>query len=354
MSLKLNWACSSCGMCSGRKESVLRHIDNRRIHNGRAIPIPYLEYLAGIHRGLYGHPTAHRYLQRNRNFPKSTSEFTGRTFFDRLQEKVAEKTIEKFADDIVEIGHESSRISSLSRHFNQCVILQQAYRCLREDIFGFGGYVCSECRTINPIILRFAPQHSGPASNYVIFPCDHHSDGVPVDSEKYSNHLQERGFIEPLNDWILNIWLRGPKFKIVACRVPDPLVLDTSGNKITNHKIRLKITRDRNGTAENMVKEIVCLDHNVTKIEDMPRERSKYDPSSLACGHTYQIILDAISNTELVLDSEEGLNNFLEATKWRSFGLFRSRPLVCDQVFLVALFPLEFHQDKNLRIEIMD
>ena len=116
----------------------------------------------------------------------------------------------------------------------------------------------------------------------------------------------------------------------------------------------MKITRDRNGTAENMVKEMVCLDHNVTKIEDIPRERSKYDPSSLACGHPYQIILDAISNTELVLDSEERLKNFLEATKWRSFGLFRSRPLGCDQVFLVALFPLEFHQDKNLRIEIMD
>jgi hypothetical protein len=113
-------------MCSGRKESVLRHINNRRIHNGRAIPIPYIGYLAGLHRGLYGHPTAHRYLQRNRNFPKSTSEFTGRTFFDKLQEKVAEKAIEKFADYFVGSGHESTRISSPSRHFNQCVIPQQA------------------------------------------------------------------------------------------------------------------------------------------------------------------------------------------------------------------------------------
>ena len=75
----------------------------------------------------------------------------------------------------------------------------------------------------------------------------------------------------------------------------------------------------------------------------------------LHVAHPYQIILDAISNTELVLDSEERLKNFLEATKWRASDSFDLRPLrVAIRFFSVALFPLEFHQDKNLRIEIMN
>ena len=47
MVYKENWACAQCGMTSSRKESVMRHIVNPRIHNGRAQAVPYTDYLAG-------------------------------------------------------------------------------------------------------------------------------------------------------------------------------------------------------------------------------------------------------------------------------------------------------------------
>jgi hypothetical protein len=44
----MNWACNACGMASGRRESVQRHIINPRIHNGKANAIPFVQYLAGL------------------------------------------------------------------------------------------------------------------------------------------------------------------------------------------------------------------------------------------------------------------------------------------------------------------
>jgi hypothetical protein len=137
-------------------------------------------------------------------------------------------------------------------------------------------------------------------------------------------------------------------------QVPDPQVLDALDNKIVNHKFRLKVTGNKNETTENMGNKVIYIDYDDTKIEDITRELSKYESSFLSCGHTYQIILNAISNTELVLDSEAAVESFLAATKWSTFKFFRSRPLGHDQVFLIALFPLEFYKDENLRIEIMD
>lgn len=121
----------------------------------------------------------------------------------------------------------------------------QPYHYLQEDIFGFSGYVCSECMTVNAKILKFSSQHLGLASNYSLIPCDHHRYGVPMDPEHYNSYLQESGFIKPLKDWVLNVWSRVPFFKIVAYQVPDPLVLGALGNKITNQKFRLKITRGK-------------------------------------------------------------------------------------------------------------
>jgi hypothetical protein len=61
---KPNWSCSDFGMSSGRRESVLRHIKNPHIHNGRAIPIPFVEYVARRQLGFYPPNSANNYLRR--------------------------------------------------------------------------------------------------------------------------------------------------------------------------------------------------------------------------------------------------------------------------------------------------
>ncbi|HET7241805.1 MAG TPA: hypothetical protein VFI64_00550 [Nitrososphaeraceae archaeon] len=49
--MKANWSCTACGMYSGRRYCVQRHIDN--IHKGKANAIPFIEYLVGRREGLY-------------------------------------------------------------------------------------------------------------------------------------------------------------------------------------------------------------------------------------------------------------------------------------------------------------
>jgi Fe-S oxidoreductase len=51
--MKANWSCTACGMCSGRRYCVQRHIDNNNIHKGKANAIPFVEYLVGRREGLY-------------------------------------------------------------------------------------------------------------------------------------------------------------------------------------------------------------------------------------------------------------------------------------------------------------
>jgi hypothetical protein len=49
--MKANWSCTACGMYSGRRYCVQRHINN--IHNGKANAIPFVEYMVGRREGLY-------------------------------------------------------------------------------------------------------------------------------------------------------------------------------------------------------------------------------------------------------------------------------------------------------------
>jgi hypothetical protein len=49
----MNYTCDVCGMASGRRESVQRHINNPKKHNGNARVISFVEYLAGLASGAY-------------------------------------------------------------------------------------------------------------------------------------------------------------------------------------------------------------------------------------------------------------------------------------------------------------
>lgn len=103
----MNWACNACGMASGRRESVQRHIINPRIHNGKANAIPLVQYLAGLAKGMYPHIIHIPFKARAGNGIRNHDEQQMKgSFFDRIQERVREKTIDKIAEDMA--NHRSS------------------------------------------------------------------------------------------------------------------------------------------------------------------------------------------------------------------------------------------------------
>lgn len=250
-------------MSSWRRENVWRHIDNPRIHNGRGIPIPYIANLAGLHRGLYRHPTSYQYLRRNRNVKERSPIVAESTVFDKVRERLADKTVEKLADNIVRIAFAPNRNPSPIQHLNRHLAPEQHLLFSMENVFGFGGYVCRYCMTVNAIIFGFSLQPAGVASNYFQVTCLNH-DGDPIDSITYNRLLLEEGFVEPLKDRIQNTWSRIPIFRIVAYPVTDPRILDRSGNIIAHHKYRLKLSRYEDGNAERTRTNIIYLSYDDT------------------------------------------------------------------------------------------
>ncbi|HZA63119.1 MAG TPA: hypothetical protein VE573_09630 [Nitrososphaeraceae archaeon] len=87
---KPNWACSACGMYSGRKESVVRHIRNKNVHNGYASVIPFVDSLIARQSGFYaGQHEGRKNLFRHLD--------TGFELFQKaLPENLAEKLAEKW------------------------------------------------------------------------------------------------------------------------------------------------------------------------------------------------------------------------------------------------------------------
>ena len=78
MTKQLRWSCTACGMSSGRKYSVRRHIENYKIHNGAGNIIPFVEYAIGRREGKYQ-------PMHVRSFRRSSST----DYFEGAPEKIA-------------------------------------------------------------------------------------------------------------------------------------------------------------------------------------------------------------------------------------------------------------------------
>ena len=85
---KYNWSCSTCGMSSGRKYSVRRHIQNYNIHYGVGNVIPFVEYTIGRTEGKY----------RSGKVPQSSR--LSSDFFERILDKVAGEFENQFVKEI--------------------------------------------------------------------------------------------------------------------------------------------------------------------------------------------------------------------------------------------------------------
>jgi hypothetical protein len=85
--MKANWSCTACGMYSGRRYCVQRHIDN--IHKGKANAIPFVEYLVGRREGLYPPNARPSYgSAKQRTVMEKTEDEVEKTFAQRTAESI--------------------------------------------------------------------------------------------------------------------------------------------------------------------------------------------------------------------------------------------------------------------------
>lgn len=86
--MKANWSCTACGMYSGRRYCVQRHIDNPNIHKGNANAIPFVEYLVGRREGLYPPNPRPSYGSAQRTVMDKTADEVEKVFARRTAESI--------------------------------------------------------------------------------------------------------------------------------------------------------------------------------------------------------------------------------------------------------------------------
>jgi hypothetical protein len=93
--MKANWSCTECGMYSGRRYCVQRHINN--IHKGNANAIPFVEYLVGRREGSYPPNARPSYGSRKENLMEKAE--------DELVNMYIHRAVESFLPAVGDPGY---------------------------------------------------------------------------------------------------------------------------------------------------------------------------------------------------------------------------------------------------------
>lgn len=354
MVYKSNWACDHCGMTSSRKESVMRHIANPRIHNGRAQAIPYTDYLAGLRDGIYSPTTAHLYRMRSLSNQAPDEQF-GESLSDRIEKKVEEKFVDTIAERLVRPSYnhlEPSLAPAIAKSLYRKP--QPAALSLPpESIFGIAGYVCKYCLVIKPKIILFTnsiDNRSGLAEIYPVPTCHRQgSEKSKEDETFYLNYNKKYGYGTALIRWIRGYWSDNMKMKIIAFRLAYPV-----GGTPPICGARIIMSDDH-----ALVEKTLLFSYDESVLLDLTNDKEIVPTQSVEDGSS--IITEAIKNSEYVIEGEMQLSAFLRQTKFSTFAFFhmnQSESLSEDgktpstnEVYLVAALPYEMTRYKKFTIE---
>lgn len=370
----MNHACNACGMASGRKESVQRHIDNPRIHNGNAIVIPYVQYVASMAGG------GHHYNIHDSFKPKGAHGFRGPhdqqvdgAFFDKIQKKVEEKTIDKVAEKMVSPTiTATTAFSSLPPLSNFTYpIHQQPIRYPRENMFGISGYLCKKCFCIEPILYLYSTISTDRNTHSVLYPPNFCS-GIsnlrsPQDQMDYMKYNRVYGFPKALLTWIRTIWSNRQNMNLISLPIHRPISSISKHDHFQNHQHSdngfgkdFKISRSQVGNNKDSIRVIVeqgdpmCLKKSITlyynsssmiQLSDVVTIEEHPDFRTTKISNAP--VLMAIEKTQQLVSSEGDLLSFLSYTKISTFGFFKVR----DESYLLMLVPEDYSLDRSYSSE---
>lgn len=356
----MNWACNTCGMASGRKESVERHINNPRKHNGRAIAIPFVQYIAGLVGGAYP-GIIHNPLKTiaAREFRNPDDQQMKGSFFDEIQERVREKTIDKIAEEMINPTSSSSPFLSMPNITYS--IQQPSFSYPEEKIFGIGGYICEKCLVIKPIIFSYPIASNDHSTQSLVYPVQFcygsRIFGSPQEQMDYIRYNKINGFPTALQTWIRKIWSKGQNMKLISLQIhgakrsnSEPDDFDQAGHGLNNSNSNsnsspqignkgntVRITVEQKGLSS--LKESIILPYDDSNVIQMSAAVSlEIHPSIRSTKVSNASILMAIKKSEQLLTSEDDLLSFLSYSRFKTFGFFG----IANESYLVMLIPEEY------------
>ena len=354
---------------SGRRESVQRHIDNPNKHNGNARVIPFVEYLAGRAAGKYPIISNPSRLRDSHYVQNLEDRQTKGVFLDRIQKKVEEKMIDRFAEKVADQTTSSPPFLSIPNV--SYPIRQQPFNYPGENIFGIGGYVCPNCYFIKPIIYPYKIMSNGPLIQSQAYPmraCYGTRDfGSSQERIEYLNSIEIDGFPTVLQTWVRKIWSNGKKMKLRSLQIQgsvessceqdllketthkanDDLNNNVGNPQYSNRKNMLKITVEQDGLST--VKKSIILDYDESNMIQLAAVLSISSHPFIPSRVSNASILKAVQTSEQLITSEDELLSYLSYTKTKTFGFFS----IENESHLVILVPEEYSLSRSYSYQLI-
>lgn len=120
------WTCSVCGMSSGRKWSVQRHLENYNFHSGKGSVITFVQYAVGIREG--------------KNHEHQTSELSpakSHRFFDEILTKISMELERLIAKDVAskifqDMSKDQTQLKHLQKLAEAYIVNKNYYKSIKE------------------------------------------------------------------------------------------------------------------------------------------------------------------------------------------------------------------------------
>ena len=301
---KPNWSCSVCGMWSGRKESVRRHIDNPNIHMGNGIAISFSDSLLKRLTGAtFPNPvTSASYNRRNSNLFPNTPEKMFAMFEKAYSQKIADKIADKIVSFDITYQTQPAYYDYNVPNLNYA---NDFYTSIK-DLYGLEMHVCPKCLMIEPAKISYAKgEPSVGIRSSISFPCSPPPGFLPGTQRGQQMSAIAESHIYPL----LKKWLDclKPSLKdrtIVAIPVPQ---LSPSNSMC---KVRLSV----NDPESVSRKKYVTIEYLKEKCYDLLL-------SSDTESNYWSARVLHNESTSFVNDDE--VMDYLSRTKHSTFGFFR-------------------------------
>jgi hypothetical protein len=304
-----NWACAVCGMCSGRKESVMRHINNPNIHMGNGTVIPFSDSLiARLTGACLPHPSDVRWMynrQKDRFSPKSENLVT------LLEKTCAQKLADKIADSIVNSA--SAGLNQPTNYNYNIPNVINNYNDLftnTEDVYAIHMQVCPKCLMIEPVKLRYAKgENIGCIRNRLILSCSP-PQGYILESQRgqYLRGIAEDGIRPHLKNWI-DCFIPSPKDRRIAA-IPVPQLSPNNSMRV----VRLSVNQSG---SDSTIKKYGTVQYLKENCCDLLMTRHN-EPT----GWSTRVL----QNGKTTLVNDEEVLDFLSHTNNSTYGFFAIQP----------------------------
>ena len=320
------------------------------------------------------------------------------TLYDRLVKRIEEINLEKLAERFTNTGSTWLHQGQLPPRFPlgpQRPVLRQVTHYSGENIFAIRGHLCPKCITIEPKIHGFG---SAVNANFLSILYPMHPECTDIPAMSYSERRESlnlfaiKGFPEIVMEWIRNIWSSKSRMRIIALKVPGSKHGPDKNDDVSSTEVALNEPgyssgqlRWSTGNSVTVVSDTISNGEN-DKLMALNRKEITlhyvnsdfiYLPNGIGSQSSPQIpnlvnsfvedntnrtsvIEKAIESSDIIINTESELLEFLRVTKFGTFGFFRIGPTSAmskssptedsEDGYLLLLTPEEFGINRKFSI----